>query len=75
MQDQDSAEPVTEISVSLTAEAVGELGRLHEFTGLSEAEIVSKAVIMYVHLHDELTRGGEIRLTRSDGAMYVIELS
>lgn len=76
VKDQDSAAgPVAEITVPLTAQAAAELDRLHRLTGLSQTDIVNRAVTLNGFLHDELVCGGLIQLTRSNGEILLVELS
>lgn len=70
MKGQDPNEPVA----GIIGDAVDELKRLSQLTGLSETDIFNKAIPLYGFLHDELTRGGVIRLTRRNGQTLLIEL-
>jgi hypothetical protein len=74
MKDQNSAEPVAKITVLLNATAAAELVRLHKLTDLTKTDLVNKAIPLYGFLHDELTCGGTIRLTRSNGETFIVEL-
>jgi hypothetical protein len=70
MPDKDPAEPAP----GVIGKAVGELERLSRLTGLSEADIFNRAVPFYGFVHDELTCGGKIWLTRANGETLAIEL-
>ena len=74
MKDQDSAEPVAELTVPLNAKAAAELDRLHRLTDLSKTEIVNRALTLNGFLHDELACGGMIQLTRRNGEILLGEL-
>jgi hypothetical protein len=62
------------INIALISKAAMDLARTHERAGLSEVDIVNRAITLYDFVDDELASGAQLLLRRANGSTYRVEL-
>jgi hypothetical protein len=62
------------INIALISKAAMDLARTHERGGLSEVDIVNRAITLYDFVDDELASGAQLLLRRANGSTYRVEL-
>ena len=62
------------ITVVLVPKAATELARMRNRTGLSETDILNRAISLYNMVDEARASGAELLLCRRDGSTYRVEL-
>ena len=62
------------INIALISKAAMDLARTNERAGLSEVDIVNRAITLYDFVDDELASGAQLLLRRANGSTYRVEL-
>ena len=62
------------ITVTLIPDAQEHLQALTERTGMSKTDIVNRSVSLYEFVQSEMAAGGELRLQRPSGEVYLVKL-
>jgi hypothetical protein len=62
------------INIALIPQAAADLARTHKRAGLSEVDIINRAITLYDFVDDELVSGAELLIRRADGSTFRVEL-
>lgn len=62
------------VAVILIPKVAEDLRRTRARSGLSETDIVNRAITLYEFADSEMAEGGELMLRRPDGTVYTVEL-
>jgi hypothetical protein len=62
------------VNIALISKAATDLARTHERAGLSEVDIVNRAITLYDFIDEELASGAQLLLRRTNGSVYRVKL-
>lgn len=62
------------INLALIPQAAADLDRTRKRSGLSEVDIINRAITLYDFVDDELVSGAQLLIRRADGSTFRVDL-